>query len=621
MSEDNEKRRALLAVKTLIQEKQYRSAFTLLQRTALPLDDFVTQMKCAALFEMIPAGELALKPIKIAVLATSTVTHFDRAFKFWLAILGLDGQIFEAEYGTVQQAVLDENSSFYAFSPDITIFFTSYRDIDWLVPPGTHVEQTQQVVQAAVSRFVSFWQAVRARSSCAIIQMNADLPYKRFLGHYDSLVGWGGINALNRFNLELSRAIFEGVTIFDLDYIASIYGRSRWHDTRYWYHSKHPFALDATGLVAKEMARVVGAFKGLSKKCLVLDLDNTLWGGVIGDDGWEGIKLGNGPDGEAFQDFQKYLLGLKHRGVILAVCSKNQEELAKEPFLRHPDMVLKLDDIVVFKANWDDKVSNIKQIAAQLNIGLDALVFVDDNPAERALVRECLPMVSVPEMPPDPCDYVSTLSEECFFEAVTFSKEDETRSDFYRGNITRNDFQKQFTDISAYLQSLEMYMTVGEFDSFHLPRAAQLINKSNQFHLTTTRYAESELMKMSSDGRTICRYYKLKDRFGDNGLISVVILKAHEGGVFFVDTWVMSCRVLSRGAEEFICRDMMEQARSRKGTILVGRYIPTSKNKLVAALYERLGFQKGREENGTTDWHFDLKKKTPPYQVFIQTAP
>jgi len=500
----------------------------------------------------------------------------------------------------------------------VVFLFTNYRDIKCDLPAGASFAVVDESITAAVNECVSLWKALRQKSNCHIIQSNVALPYHRVFGNYETAAVWGATHVLRQFNLNLAKALAPGVSLLDMDFLASVYGRRRWHDSRFWYHSKHAFALDATGLVAHQLAKTMGAIKGTAKKCLVLDLDNTLWGGVIADDGLEGIALGHGATGEAFVDFQRYLLKLKERGIILAVCSKNEEDIAKEAFLKHPDMVLKLEDIVVFKANWKDKASNIREIAESLNIGLDSMVFVDDNPAERELVTFSLPMVSVVPMPEDPSDYIDALCSGSYFETVLFSDEDTVRSTYYRSNIERAGFQSQFSDLSDYLRSLNMDMIVGQFDEFHLPRIAQLINKSNQFHLTTTRYTESEIGAIAHDKGRTGLYFKLKDRFGDNGLIAAVILCKQPDASMVIDTWVMSCRVLSRTVEEFICSEIISVARQRKCRKVIGKYIPTAKNKLVADLYGRLHFHRTNETQGTALWELSLKEDSPRYSSFIK---
>ena len=488
------------------------------------------------------------------------------------------------------------------------------------VPMGAAALEVEKIIDGEIAGITSLWEMLQKNLPCHIIQNNADLPPQRVFGNYEGNVVWSGSNFLRRFNLKLAQVVISGVTIFDLDMVSSVYGKKRWHDARYWYHSKHAFTLDAIGFVAFELSKQIVAIKGLAKKCIVLDLDNTLWGGVVGDDGLDGIVLGNGANGEALVDFQKYLLGLKNRGIILAVSSKNDEKIAKEPFLKHPDMQLKLEDIAVFSANWENKVDNIRKIAATLNLGLDSIVFVDDNPAERLLVRSLLPLVSVPEMPEDPTEFINMLNRHSYFETVSFSEEDKQRSDYYRQNASRNEFQKKHENISEYLKSLGMSATIGKFDKFNLPRIVQLINKSNQFHLTATRYLENEILALMEKNNIMGLYFKLKDRFGDNGLISVLILEKTRDDNLFINTWVMSCRVLMRGLEEFINEEIISLAKSLSCKKIIGKYTPTNKNKLVADLYRRLHFEFLKEEAGVTFWALDLEKERPKCQTFISKA-
>jgi FkbH-like protein len=416
----------------------------------------------------------------------------------------------------------------------------------------------------------------------------------------------------------LSSVAPAGVTIFDLDHLASLFGKAKWHDQRFWYHSKHAFAFDAVGMTAFHGSMLVRAIKGRARKCVVVDLDNTLWGGVIGDEGLKGIVLGSGPEGEALVDFQSYLLQLKNRGVILAVCSKNDEENAREPFRLHTDMKISLEDISVFKANWNNKADNIIEIAETLNIGTDSIVFIDDDPAERDLVRRFLPEVAVPEMPSDPTEYIQALDGQGLFEAITFSEEDRIRTDLYRKDANRSEFKKTFTDLSEYLLSLDMEATVSHFDSFHLPRVSQIINKSNQFHLTNKRYNESEIKSILSDPRFHCRFFKLKDRFGDNGLIAVIMLCLQEDATLLVDSWVMSCRVLSRGMEEFICSEIVDIGKQLGCGKIVGKYVPTKKNSLVSDLYKRLQFSPVKKNDDAEYWELDLESDLPEYKTFIR---
>ena len=606
------------SIKRLTKEKKFREAFSSLSQIADPLDDLARQHRYVNLFRAIPANELDLKPIKIGMVASSSAEHLVDVMRFWLAKDGFDAQIYLAEFNTMDQTVLDPASALYRFGPDLIWLFSNHRDIQIDIPFGCPAERVDEGIQAEVHRFVNRWGAIQAHSPAYIIQNNADLPLDRVFGNFEGSVLWGRTNVLRQFNLRLAQAVTSGVTLFDLDYLSSVYGKRFWFDERYWYHSKHAFALDAIGFVAFRMARLVKGLKGQAQKCIVMDLDNTLWGGIIGDDGVEGIKLGHEASGEAFVDFQKYLRKLKERGVILTICSKNQEENARLPFEGHPDMQLRLDDIAVFTANWNNKADNIREIAEVLDIGLDSLVFLDDNPVERELVRSRLPMVAVPEMPEDPARYIRALDHCCYFETNTFSQEDSERNEMYRSNAQRKGLQKRYTDVSDFLGGLEMKSFVGGFDEMNLPRIAQLINKSNQFHLTTTRYSEAQIKALMKNEDTVCRYFKLKDRFGDNGLISVIILKKINGSDLFVDTWVMSCRVLARGMEEFIQNEMIAIGKQHKASRLIGKYIPTKKNGLVAELYQRLGYRLVDDQGGTTVWEYPIDREWTSRKTLIE---
>ncbi len=601
---------AWVEVKALAAKGENVAAFAALAKLARPEDDFVSQRKYARLLTKLPKDGLELKPLKVALLATSTTDHFAEILGLWLALQGFDAEIHQPPFGQAAQSVLDPASELYSFAPDIVWFFTTWRDTRLDALPGTGRERVETAVSEAVEATASLWRALQQRTNCLIVQNNADIPAIDVFGHFEANTPWSQRALLRRYNLALADAASPGISIFDLDQVSSCWGKDRWTEHRYWYHSKHAFAFNAVGMVAFQFARLAAAAKGLSKKCLVLDLDNTLWGGVIGDDGMEGIKLGNGADGEAFADFQSYIKALKNRGVILAVCSKNEEANAREPFASHPAMRLCLDDIAVFRANWENKADNIRVIAETLNIGLDSLVFVDDNPAERTLVRDFLPLVTVPELPADPTLYMETLHHQRLFETLAFSDEDAARGEMYRANAQRQEMRQAFADLGGFQRGLEMVAALGDIDTFHLPRSAQLIGKSNQFHLTGTRHGEAEISAFLAGPDWRGRWFSLKDRFGDNGLISVVLLR-RQGDEAIVDTWVMSCRVLGRGMEEFIVNELVEVARAMGCTRLVGRYVPSRKNKLVSELYGRMGFARVAGQDGETLWHLDLAGAAP----------
>ncbi len=380
-----------------------------------------------------------------------------------------------------------------------------------------------------------------------------------------------------------------------------------------WHRAKQEVALPATPMYGDLVARLVAAKQGRSFKCLVLDLDNTVWGGVVGDDGLEGLALGQGSAlGEAFVAFQDYARELSRRGVILAVCSKNDEANALEPFEAHPEMVLRRGDIACFVANWSDKATNIRTIARELNIGLDALVFIDDNPFERALVRQELPMVGVPEVSDDPTCFARALADAGYFEALAVTEDDRGRSSQYQANRERDALKATATDLPAYLRGLEMQLIWRRFDQIGLQRTAQLINKTNQFNLTTRRYTEDDVLAIMRDARAFGLQLRLLDRFGDNGIIAILIGRMVDEADLLIDTWLMSCRVLGRQVEPTSLNLIAEQARRLGARRLIGEYAPTKKNGMVRDHYAKLGFAPlGGDASGATRWVLDLDGFVP----------
>jgi FkbH-like protein len=600
----------LSEIKAFAANGQSSEAFAVLRSATKANSDFVTQRKYARLLSQINAGELGLRPLRVAVLASCTTDHLVEILKLWLALEGFAAEIYTSPYDTVTSTILNPDSDFYGFRPEIVWLLSTWRDLRLTVPAGAGIEEIDFAVGAAVDDTVSLWKTVKSRCPVIIIQNNADIPAIDIFGNYEGSVAWSARSLMRRYNLRLGECAEAGVSILDLDHLSSTYGKRAWFEERYWHHSKHAFAFDALPPVCFSFSRLVGALKGLAKKCLVLDLDNTLWGGVIGDDGLQGIRLGTGAEGEAFVHFQKFILSLKKRGVILAVCSKNEQANAREVFEKHPDMVLTLDDIAVFRANWDNKADNIRAIADILNIGLDSMVFIDDNPAERALVREFLPMIAVPELPEDPSGYIEALHQERYFETGSYSQEDGERAEYYRANAARNETRVKFTDETAFRASLKMECEIGELTGLFLPRSSQLINKSNQFHLTGTRYNESEISSLLQRPDWIGRHFILRDRFGDNGLISVVLMRRDDDKLH-IDTWVMSCRVLGRSMEEFIANEIAAVARDFGCRSVIGRYVRSKKNKLVENLYQRLGFSKVAEADSTSTWMIGIETLSP----------
>ena len=550
--------------------------------------------------------------LRIAILGGATTDFLEQPLKLELETLGLGCALHSSSYNTYVPEMLDAASDSAAFRPDVAVFLTTpYNIADW---PA--VGDSQDSVLELVDRICDHWlglcAAFHSHTNCEIIINNQHLLPARVTGNLGSQLPWDRNSFLRQVNSALGRKAPGYVHILDIDTLSSIHGVSKWFDPRFWHHSKQPVSFDCIVPLVRNLASIIGALYGRTAKCLVLDLDNTLWGGVVGDDGVEGLKIGEGnAEGEAFKAFQEYLLQLKRRGMLLAVCSKNEPENALAPFEQLPDMVLRRNDFVAFTANWNPKSEGLVEIARQLNIGLDALVFVDDNPAERALIRQILPEVKVVELSADPAEYPLLLDQSGWLELASLTSEDRDKTEQYRKNAQRSELQMQHSDYDSYLKSLEQRASIGEFEPQQLDRITQLINKTNQFNLTTQRLSRSEVEALMEHPDTLTACVRLADRFGDNGLISV--LAGHrEAAVLHVDLWLMSCRVFKRGVEYLLANYLFEQAAGLGLESVLGTYRPTQKNKIVANLYADLGFEEcGGEEDGTSYWRLGLKDYRP----------
>jgi len=479
-----------------------------------------------------------------------------------------------------------------------------------------------QVVEAAIARVLRVAEvAASATGRPVILQTLADDP--DVIGFNMDLGLSGSPRALiDEFNRRLaSRARRDSHLVLDVNALAGLVGHSAWSAGRYWYAAKYPFATTMIPLYADNLMRIVAAQMGRSRRVLVLDLDNTIWGGIVGDDGIEGLALGSGSAlGEAHSALQRMALSLKQRGIILCVSSKNDEAIALDAFRNHPEMILKEDDIVAFRVNWDDKAANIKLIADGIDLGLESFVFLDDNPAERKRVRDALPAVAVPELPEDPSEWLAVFQAAGYFEQTSFSREDQLRAGFYKANALRAAQMERIGNHDDYLRSLGMTLSIAPFDAAGRKRIAQLIAKSNQFNLTTRRYSEAEIAALQSDPDALTIQARLEDIFGDNGMISAVICR-QTGPRLEVDTWIMSCRVLGRRVEETILQYLVEQARLKGVTEIIGRYVPTARNGLVRDHFEKLGFVQIEARNEGTTWRLSVGgygEKDLPLKVDLQ---
>jgi FkbH-like protein len=560
---------------------------------------------------------------KVAVLGSFTTHQLVTLLELYLQAGRVGTEIYEADYGTFRQEILDPESELYRFQPDFIIVATTWRDVGHRPEPGDDRAITQRKVEAELADWSLLWKTAHDRLGCQIIQNNFDVPPWRVLGNHESRHPSSFGRYLSLVNMEMQDVAPSFVTIHDIDHLAASWGRWEWGEERFYHHAKLPCSPEHLVDYAHSLASLLLTHLGVVKKCLVLDLDNTLWGGVIGDDGLAGIRLGQGdPESEAFVSFQRYVKGLRERGVILAVCSKNTDAIAREVFEKHPEMVLRLGDIACFMANWDDKATNLARIASQLNIGLNSLVFVDDNPAERSIARRLQPEVAVPELPVDPAGYVMALERQRYFQTLTVSAEDLKRTDYYRKDLDRQTAESSSADLEGFLKSLEMTARIGPITRETLERSVQLIHRSNQFNLTTRRHSVAEVQSMMEDPGWLTLTVSLGDRFGDNGLISVLLGRI-ERDLLFIETWLMSCRVLKRGVEQFLLNHVAQSARTRGLSAIQGEYIPTAKNGLVRDHYATLGFTlvARDDEPGHTWWQLRLDNGWNPEPTYITESP
>ena len=548
---------------------------------------------------------------KVSILGDTATQFLATAIKGMGVERGYNIDFFEAEYNQVERQFLDPTSDLYQFDADFIVIFQSTHKL------GEHHSMLSSEQQATLADDrISFLASVCENPALAgkkIVYFNYPEIEDTVFGSYANKVESSFTFQVRKLNFELMRLSqqYQNLFICDIAALQNKLGRDQMFAANVYTSTEMILSMDALPYVASRVLDIVCAVKGQFKKCLILDLDNTVWGGVIGDDGLEGIQLGHGLGiGKAFTEFQMWVKKLKQRGIIICVASKNNEETAKEPFEKHPDMVLKLDDIAVFQANWETKVDNIRTIQSILNIGFDSMVFLDDNPFERNMVRENIKGITVPELPEDPAEYLEYLYSLNLFETASYSDLDKDRTKQYQVEAKRVSLSKTFTNEADFLKSLNMISVVSGFTKFNTPRVAQLSQRSNQFNLRTVRYTDADIETLANDPNVIDLSFTLEDKFGDNGLIAVIIMKPLDKETLFVDTWFMSCRVLKRGMENFTLNTMVEKAKAAGYKKIVGEYLPTAKNKMVEHHFPDLGFKK--IEGAMTDlYELDVNNYTP----------
>ncbi len=551
---------------------------------------------------------------KIAVLGGSTTHDIIKVLELFLLNYGIEPEFYESEYGQYWQDAMFPGEELKLFNPDVIFIHTSNRNILDYPVMGDDVAAVDGKLNKVYNHFETMWKKLKELYHCPIIQNNFEAPFFRLLGNRDGVDVHGRLSFINRLNekfIEYARnAEAEGDSFFinDINYLAACYGLDKWSDTLAWHMYKYAMCIPAIPYVSFNVANIIKSIYGKNKKGLVLDLDNTLWGGIVGDDGVDGIEIGQETNmGQVYLEFQNYVKMQKDIGVILAVDSKNEKENAIAG-LQHPDGALTPDDFVSIKANWDPKSENFKAIAKELTLLPESLVFVDDNPAEREIVTAQIPGVYAPVMD-SPENYIRNIDHSGFFEVTSISEDDKKRNEMYMANKQRLELEESFADYSEYLKSLEMEAEIKPFEKMYMPRISQLTNKSNQFNLTTKRYSQDDIEAAAADTDNITLYGRLKDKFGDNGIVSLAIgnVRGQAKEELHIVLWLMSCRVLKRDMEFAMMDEMVSEAKARGVKTIYGYYYPTAKNKMVKDFYLLQGFEKVSEDaEGNITFKLDI---------------
>jgi FkbH-like protein len=579
-------------------------------------DDYLSWHAAASLIQRCPADQVpaSRRTARVSVLGSYTTLQLVKLLGLASRRIGLELILHEGLFGQYQQDILDPHSSFYASSPEFLVLAVHEGEVK--LPSLSQTPDAD--VEAELMRWTALWKTVFSRCSASIVQHNFAIPYELPMGHLGAKLPGSRYMMTQRLNLRLGESASGRLLMVDCDRLSASFGKSKWFNPRYWQISKQAVALEALPLLARHTSSVLAGGVGLTRKCLVLDLDNTLWGGVIAEDGLAGIKLGNDPEGEAFLSLQEYILQLKNKGVILAVCSKNNEADAKDPFLNHPEMRIRLKDIAIFVANWQSKPENLRRIARTLGIGLDSMVFLDDSQFERSAVREMIPEVDVIDLPADPSGYTRTLSEYLLFEASSLTQEDKERTTQYQARAQIAEAQTSAESLDDFYRLLQMKALVAPFDDLHLGRIGQLVGKTNQFNLTTRRHSLAQLKSFMEDPDCIHFYLRLRDRFTDHGLVALIIA-FRRGDTLDIDTWLMSCRVIGRSVEATMLEQLCRRALRLGCSQLRGTYIPSAKNMMARDIFEKFGFERTTESGDDEKWLYSLNTRGPIKNSFIES--
>lgn len=546
---------------------------------------------------------------KIAILGGSTTHDIAAMLELFLLNIGIKAEIYESEYAKYWEDVMFDNPELKEFQPDLIYIHTTNRNLTQYPKVGMTKEDVDELINTQFDRFKIMWEKIDTVFHCPIIQNNFEFPTYRLLGNQDCTIPSGSVYYINSINARFSQYAQEHKDFYieDIQYLSAQYGLDAWADPLYWHMYKYAVSMEAIPTLSYSVACIVKSLYGKNKKTLTLDLDNTLWGGIVGDDGPENLEIGPETSmGQVYSEFQEYIKSQKDIGVILTVDSKNDEENAIAG-LNHPDSTLKPDDFIIIKANWDPKSKNLADTATELNLLPESFVFVDDNPAEREIIRSQVPGVAIPEIG-NVENYIKAIDHAGYFEVTNLSADDAKRNEMYRQNVQRAKLEASFSDYGEYLDSLEMTGIIDSFEPVFLDRITQLTNKSNQFNLTTKRYNRTEIEEVTNSDDYIELYGKLIDKFGDNGVVSVVIGHINEDELD-MDLWIMSCRVLKRDMEFAMMDELVSRAKSKGLKTIKGYYYPTAKNNMVREFYSLMGFTKVSEDaDHNTIWEFDLTK-------------
>lgn len=558
---------------------------------------------------------------KIAVLGGSTTHDVVRIMELFLLNQGINPVFYESEYARYWEDAMFGNAVLDQFDPDIVYIHTSNRNITYWPVVNSGEEEVETLLNQQYEHFFSMWERIRTVWKCPVIQNNMEYPFYRLMGNQDGVILSGRTSFVNRLNEKFADYARSTANFFinDINYQSAVYGLDAWSDPFYWHMYKYALCLDAIPWLALNVSNIIKAIYGKNKKSLVLDLDNTLWGGVVGDDGPENLEIGPETSmGQVYSEFQAYVKSLKNIGVMLNVDSKNEEENAIAG-LSHPDGILKPEDFILIKANWKPKNENMMEIAREMNILPDSLVFADDNPAEREIVRSYVNGVSVPELG-TPEQYIRVLDHNGYFEVTNLSEDDRKRNEMYKANVLRAQQEASFTDYGSYLKSLQMKAIIRPFETLYMSRIAQLTNKSNQFNLTTRRYTQSEIEQAAANPDNITLYGKLEDKFGDNGVVSVLIghKERCEKLELHLDLWLMSCRVLKRDMEYAMMDELVKNCRMQDISVIYGYFYPTGKNAMVKDFFAVQGFDKLNEDSLRTVWKFEIPNDYKNKNYYIE---